>query len=400
MGSCYFANGVYYVRGAVGATLYDSRNGFLYHLDRDAVSVLSGHSYECRSIIVHDENLLSELVQRDLVTSNESACNGDIHDLAVEQRIGFAWIEVTTGCNLRCIHCYGESGLHRRIDMSIETYAKIIDELFGIGVEKIQLIGGEPMVMPLLKDFLDYANGKFAVVEVYTNGTLITPVWVDYFKRHGIRVAMSVYSYEPLRHDFVTNESGSWARTNEAIRALSNAGVRFRVRNVLMNGVSLGDKNTQLYTLNGDRDVVRMVGRANARLLSPDLVRKRLITKRSFSTPVKIQQVIKCVSGHNCFSTHLYFSVDGSIYPCVMERRISHGNVKDAPLANLLRSEILKFGKDCVNECRDCEFRYFCFDCRPDAMGGRLTDKPWYCTYHPLIGQWEDPEEFIRNLGV
>lgn len=31
-------------------------------------------------------------------------------------------------------------------------------------------------------------------------------------------------------------------------------------------------------------------------------------------------------------------------------------------------------------------------------MGGEITDKPWYCTYHPLTGEWEDVDVFIKDF--
>lgn len=393
------SHGVYFVKGFIGATLYDSRNGFLYHLRKEAASFLSYRLDFNRDFSSGECELISNLQNRDLITfDNPNGWEGDIANLINEQRINFAWIEVTTCCNLKCIHCYESADSHHAANMQMETFTKIISELMSIGVKRVQLIGGEPMVSSLFKAFLDHIIGRFDFIEVYTNGTLITPAWVNYFKHNQIHVALSVYSYEPRNHDAVTGENGSWTKTNQAIKLLADAGVKYRVRNVLLNGISLGEKNTPLYTLNQNRDVVRMTGRANKHLLSPENLRKKLITKRSFSARIKKSRVIQCVSGNNCFATHLYFGFDGTIYPCVMERRMSHGNINDAPLATLLKQEILKFGKNRVDECRDCEYRYFCFDCRPDSLSDKLNDKPWNCTYHPHTGNWDDPDEYVSKL--
>lgn len=69
-------------------------------------------------------------------------------------------------------------------------------------------------------------------------------------------------------------------KTNSAIKMLADADVKYRVRNVLLKGIPLGCKNTCLYSLNEDKDVVRMVGRANVNLLSVENIKKRLITKQ------------------------------------------------------------------------------------------------------------------------
>ncbi len=282
--------------------------------------------------------------------------------------------------------------------MAWATFTQIVDELVSFGVRKIQLIGGEPLTCPSLKKFLDYTIGKFEYVEVYTNGTLINQTWVGYFKRHKINVAFSVYSYEAKWHEMVTGIPGSWQKTNIAIQTISDAGIKYRVRNVLIKDIQLGQKNTCLYTLNENKDVVRMVGRANVKLLNDETIKKRLITKARFRSAIPKQRVSLMVNGHNCFSTHLYFDVYGTVYPCVMERRISHGNIHSGHLKDLLKTEITQFNKDHISGCKDCEFRYFCFDCRPDSLGGDIASKPWYCTYHPETGEWEDEEHFISSL--
>ena len=339
-----------------------------------------------------------ELLRHNLIEAKASSWQGNIHSIAERRKIEFAWIEVTTRCNLKCIHCYEGEALTKATEMPIETFVRVVDELCSYGVRRVQLIGGEPLMACAFKDFLDYAFGKFDFVEVYTNGTLINQMWVEYFKQHKINVALSVYSYEKKWHEKVTGEPGSWQKTNSAIKMLADADVKYRVRNVLIKGIPLGCKNTCLYSLNKNKDVVRMVGRANVNLLSAENIKKRLITKQRFALPVSKSQAARMIGGHNCFASHLYFDVHGEVYPCVMERRMSHGNIHSAHLAQLLKSDILKFNKDCVAECRECEFRYFCFDCRPDSMGREIGAKPWYCTYHPLTGEWDDADVFVRNF--
>ena len=81
-----------------------------------------------------------------------------------------------------------------------------------------------------------------------------------------------------------------------------------------------------------------------------------------------------------------------------MERRISHGNLKSSSLENLLTESILRLGKDHINECKDCEYRYACFDCRANSLSDNVLEKPWYCTYDPYQGEWEDPERFIERI--
>lgn len=64
----------------------------------------------------------------------------------------------------------------------------------------------------------------------------------------------------------------------------------------------------------------------------------------------------------------------------------------------LLKDSIRKFSKDKIRECSECEYRYACFDCRPNSLSGNIYEKPWYCTYNPLLGEWDDEDKFVQEL--
>lgn len=43
---------------------------------------------------------------------------------------------------------------------------------------------------------LDYTVGKFQIIEIFTNGTLIPKDWFEYLAQNNIRMALSIYSYD------------------------------------------------------------------------------------------------------------------------------------------------------------------------------------------------------------
>jgi len=133
-------------------------------------------------------------------------------------------------------------------------------------------------------------------------------------------------------------------------------------------------------------------------LLNKLNIERKLITKNAFETELNIGFVKRAAKEHNCFGRRLYIDVDLNIFPCVMERRISHGNLKEGMLFDIINNEICTFNKDRIFVCKDCEFRYTCFDCRPDSLGKRIDEKPWYCTYDPHKGVWADKKLFVKNL--
>ena len=391
---------VYLVKGIRRSCIYDFNTLRLYSLSNALANVIDLANNGKLDVDQEDENLcgvLKDFVKLGILHSTEVPISRSIEELKKELKTKFAWIEITNRCNLRCRHCYNKSEPHCQNVMSLSDFKLVIDSLLKIGVQRIQLIGGEPFFeKTLLKDMLDYVVGKFHFIEIFTNGTLITQDWVNYIAKNKIHVALSVYSYNEYDHDRVTTVAGSWEKTNITIKKLREKNVRYRVCNILMKNIATGTKQNDLYDLSKKQDIVRMSGRANFSLLTDDLIRKKLITKSTFSKPLRKSLCVAMISGHNCFKTKIYISANMEIYPCVMERRLKHGVINEQGIT--LDNSILNFNKDSIHECCNCEFRYTCFDCRPNSLSGDVFEKPWYCTYNPAEGKWEDSEAFIKKL--
>lgn len=394
---------VYIVDGLRKSCIYDLYNGRLYSINHNLANILKdiNDCYYDTEYIFKDElnEIINILIEKEIISTSITKKINHIEDLKINYKtFKLAWIEITSKCNLKCIHCYNESDDFKYHDMSVEEYKYTIDFLLTNGIKKLQIIGGEPFINPIiLKEMLEYSVGKFELLEIFTNGTLIPHEFYKYLKQNNIRIALSVYSYNNIDHDKVTNVIGSHHKTNKTIANLKKYGIQYRICNVLMDGVTLGQQNTNLYKLNPEKDVVRMSGRANYKLLTHELIKKKLITKKTFETPINKAFVTRLVSGHNCFSNRIYVSSDLNIYPCVMERRISHGNIKETKLLQF-NNNILNYNKDYIDGCKHCEYRYACFDCRPNSLDENISSKPWYCTYNVNEGLWIDQDIFINNL--
>lgn len=393
---------VYLVKGHYKSCIYDFNSLKLYSINKSLaqkVDLINNGKITTEIIDSELKNIFEQFLRLKLLILSEQPIKRDIEEMKkLDDKCDFAWIEITNKCNLKCIHCYNESDKQKNLIMSIENYKKVIDALLKIGVKKIQIIGGEPFCQKLvLKEMIDYTIGKFNFIEIFTNGTLINDDWINYIAGKNIHIALSVYSYNKNVHDKVTGVIGSWDKTNEVIRKLKEKNIKYRVCNVLMKDVDIGEKITDLYTLSKNNDVVRMSGRANFNLLSDELIKKRLITANKFRKSLNKNFTSQLISGHNCFSNKIYISSDMTVYPCVMERRIKHCNIiKENEI--ILDENIRSLTKNKFTGCKECEYRYTCFDCRPNSLDGDLFEKPWYCTYNPYTGEWVDEDSFIRNL--
>src|SRR5690606_33362976 len=57
-----------------------------------------------------------------------------------------AVFELTKRCPLNCLHCFNDSGIVDKPEVSTEEAKKIIDKLSLLGIQKIMLTGGEPAI--------------------------------------------------------------------------------------------------------------------------------------------------------------------------------------------------------------------------------------------------------------
>ncbi|MGE5343579.1 MAG: SPASM domain-containing protein [Candidatus Omnitrophota bacterium] len=87
-----------------------------------------------------------------------------------------------------------------------------------------------------------------------------------------------------------------------------------------------------------------------------------------------------------CWGNKLAIDTNGDIKPCLWSDHIL-GNITNTHPANIVLTKqcdpFWELTKDKINGCRQCEFRYFCQDCRvrSERDRGQLDNKPSICSY-------------------
>lgn len=395
---------VYLVKGAARSALYDMKTNNLFSISqhtKELIRKTSDHNIAELAKSEEDQSILNALIGcKLLIKSEKSETLKDIHELAVDIHQNFAWIEVTRQCNLSCNFCYESSNPYCIEKMSVDEFKLVADQLYESRITRIQFIGGEPTILKNdLKKMIEYARPFFEFIEVYTNGIVINDSWCEFFKKNRIHIAISIHSYDDEQHDKTTQVKGSHKKIERAQALLAKHNIPHRIGTVLSSQCVVGKpkENTQ-YRLKPK--LPKASGLADFSTFDLEMFRRKAITKES-KKKIKINKefVTKSISGHQCFNKDIYISSTLDVYPCVMERRISYGNIKNKPLSFLIAgSNIRKLNKDHVEGCKDCEYRYACFDCRPDSNGKSLLSKPWFCTYDPSKGIWHDVEAVYTNL--
>ncbi len=397
-----FDKDIFLVRGAKHNCIYDLPHNKLHKIGKNEYCLLIRVANGQDIVDSNEQRFLDTLVSMGIVHHSDYSQESPISiedAYAYDRKLDFAWIELTNRCNLRCIHCYNEHAECTKTTMSIDDFKWVVDQLCQVGIEKIQLIGGEPFLLnrKVLFEMMDYLSGKVLGFELFTNGTIATEEdWNEIRNRYpNVSVATSLHSFIEGEHERITQVNGSYNKSKDTIKLLKSLNIPHRFVGTLIGGLTIGeDKEVGEPSR---RDFVRLSGRANLSLYDDNLLAQRIITERMMHGG-ELRERLKDIYESNCFATHLYVGCDLNVYPCPMERRICHGNLKGKTLKELLDSRILHLSKDKVEGCKDCEYRHICRDCRPDSLTGNLNEKPWYCTYDPYSGRWESFEEFKTRL--
>ena len=87
-------------------------------------------------------------------------------------------LSVTDRCNLRCLYCMPEAEyvwLPREDVLHFEEIAKLVDVFLSLGVERLRLTGGEPLLRRDLSELVAMIAGKpgLADLALTTNGILL-----------------------------------------------------------------------------------------------------------------------------------------------------------------------------------------------------------------------------------
>ena len=103
-------------------------------------------------------------------------------------------IFITNKCNLKCTGCFARKAMgDSNQDISLDEYERVIIDFIQKEGKQINLLGGEPLLHPKLREILDI-NKKYGLkTTIYTNGKAFGPYLRSEFK--DVKLRVSIYSY-------------------------------------------------------------------------------------------------------------------------------------------------------------------------------------------------------------
>ena len=123
-------------------------------------------------------------------------------------------ISVTDRCNFRCRYCmprerFGENHtfLPRRAYLSFEEIEKVVTACRPLGLEKVRITGGEPLLRPDLDDLISRVSSTGVEVALTTNASLLSGQAPRLADAGLDRVTVSLDALDPKIHSQMTDSS-------------------------------------------------------------------------------------------------------------------------------------------------------------------------------------------------
>jgi radical SAM protein with 4Fe4S-binding SPASM domain len=226
---------------------------------------------------------------------------------------------------------------------------------------------------------------EFGIEKVFveTNGTLISDEDLNLFKKYGIDISVSLDGAVKETNDYIRGK-GSYEKTINAIKKLTNSGVQTRIGMTLMKpNIKEVDKIVYLAKDLGVNSIsfnlIFDVGRtkihknlllnfeeAHLAVLAAWRKAKELGIETNFEGQFKILEELEKRDACNAGKEILSVSSDGNVYPCNMFLGIGQfnaGNLRERRLENIWRkSAALKKLRHVsvleIEGCKDCEMKF------------------------------------------
>ena len=162
------------------------------------------------------------------------------------RKISYLRLSVTDRCDLRCVYCMAEEMvfLPKKELLTIEELYRVASRMIDLGVTKIRLTGGEPLVrrniMVLFEMLGKHLGHGLEELTLTTNGTLLAR-YAEALVQNGVkRVNVSLDTLDPVRYHQLTRR-GDIAHVLAGIDAAQKAGLKVKLNAVAMRGGFLGE---------------------------------------------------------------------------------------------------------------------------------------------------------------
>ncbi len=245
---------------------------------------------------------------------------------------GYVQLYPTMRCNQRCSFCFNDDASPVR-DLSPQDALNLFDILCRLGIRDLDIMGGEPFLLPWMPSFLHAAIREHIKVNISTNGSL--PHVLEEFSGltpEKITIGVSLEGSNPETHNRLTR-SHNFEKAMTSITSLVTRGLDPIVKTVV--------SRHNIQEIPSIIDRIKDLGVTRYYLIQMDLFSKAVFARDSALSFAEFMKCYTDTAAHHrgiaihkvnasCFEKHtlpdgvrcaggvrkLAIMPDGSAYPC------------------------------------------------------------------------------------
>ncbi len=287
-------------------------------------------------------------------------------------------IALTYRCQCKCTHC-GSASLKddSRTELQKDEIIQLIDDAKWVGSDLIYFFGGEPLLVPELEEYIDFAKQHQLYSTLDTNGLLLNGDKVKQLKKSGLTsISVSIDSPVNSLHDRLRGIEGIFDSAIEGIRyckdyrlkcCIVTCATKEKIKGGELKGIiELADRlkvRTRIVTpmLSG-----KWLHREDMVLNQEESAQMRVLLKRNkvFWEHLNIDESTRAFQCNFMKKNYFYISAYGDIQPCSY-LHISFGNIREESIGVILKrmwsSEVFQENEDCFDcpiNSRSFRYRY------------------------------------------
>lgn len=334
------------------------------------INTMKKNGYKMDAIVSELREFLIRVEKRGFY---EDAVVNEVHNNELSLHL-----DLTTRCNLTCIHCLRDAGKGNANELTTSEWLKIIDTFSSMYKTNVCVSGGEPLLHPGIFDILKRAKERGLKVTLFTNGTLINSEAVA--KKLGKSVDKIQVSLDGATKDVNDNVRGKgcFEKVVKAVHLLKKTKI------VVDISISIMPQNVNDLHENIEK-LAKMLGpKVNLRI-SPATKEGRATSAHVFPTEEIAQQELRKLMGqlyqkrlkvmskndknvklNTCgFGETVVVSDTGDVFPCnIHEARLKYGNVRENDLTRIIEKvnkDRLAVSVEEMEGCKSCDLRFICF---------------------------------------
>jgi len=370
-----------------GSRVYNTKNQEEHFFDKESTvilkKILSGN-YKNNPVLNEFKN---DITKKGLLTSDVVYIKNKKNDgLSTPLRIS---LNITTKCNLRCKHCFSNSGNPDSNELTTEELFNLIDQMRDAGIFFLAIGGGEPISRDDLFRVIKYARENSIAVSIVTNGLLIDKEIAKKINELNLNtITVSIDGLEK-NHDYIRGK-GNFRKAIEKIKLLRKyCQTTTLAMRVIINSLNINEYKELIKLAEKlSLDLIRftpilLLGRAKDNqnlLISQDQYVRFLKNTQNIKSKIKLVLpqkederkwfALPGEFGCHCGKEVCWITQSGDFYPCIFFGDNSVvGNIRSESFLDLW-TKSKNMVRLCGNEiCNNCSnFKKCRGGCRAKAL--------------------------------